>query len=151
VICRFPQSAEELFFLYPKASFPLTPEQLQQAIDQRFDSTVVLWNDRLAGFANFYVRVPGEKCAIGNVIVDPQLRGKGVGRYLIETMTAIAFGKHRVREVYLSCFHQNVAGMLLYASLGFQPFAIQERQDRQGHRVALIEMKLTGQGGASQE
>ncbi len=42
-LCQFPQSAEELFFLFPKATYPLTPEQLQDAIDQRFDSTVVLW------------------------------------------------------------------------------------------------------------
>ena len=27
-ICAFPQSAEELYFLFPKATFPLTPAQL---------------------------------------------------------------------------------------------------------------------------
>ena len=145
VICQFPQSAEELFFLYPKAGFPLTPDQLQQAIDQRFDSTVVLWDGKPAGFANFYICKPGEECHIGNVIVNPRVRGKGVGRYLIETMIGIAFEKYTVREVHISCFHNNIAGLLLYTQLGFQPFAIEERQDHHGQRAALIKMMMVKQ------
>ena len=145
IICQFPQSAEELFFLFPKATYPLTPEHLQGAIDQRFDSTVVLWEGRPVGFANFYICKPGEECHIGNVIVDPQMRGKGVGRYLIQTMIDIAFGKHAVQEVHISCFHRNGAGLLLYAKMGFKPFAIEERQDHLNQRIALIKLRMCKQ------
>ena len=31
-ICQFPQHAEELFYLYPNASYPLTCDQLATAI-----------------------------------------------------------------------------------------------------------------------
>ena len=55
LICQFPQSEHELFFMFPKASYPLTIDQLKEAIAQRFDSTVVLLDDRVAGFANFYM------------------------------------------------------------------------------------------------
>jgi ribosomal protein S18 acetylase RimI-like enzyme len=144
-LCQFPQSAEELFFLFPKATYPLTPEQLQDAIDQRFDSTVVLWEGLPAGFANFYICKPGEECHIGNVIVDPQVRGVGIGKYLIQTMIDTAFKKHKVREVHISCFHRNVAGLLLYAKLGFKAFAIEERTDYEGQRVALIKLKMCTQ------
>jgi hypothetical protein len=41
--------------MFPKASYPLTIDQLKEAIAQRFDSTVVLLDDRVAGFANFYM------------------------------------------------------------------------------------------------
>ncbi|VVP19672.1 hypothetical protein PS900_03788 [Pseudomonas fluorescens] len=41
MICGFPQNAQELFFMFPKAHFPLTETQLITAISQRFDSTVV--------------------------------------------------------------------------------------------------------------
>ena len=146
IICQFPQSAEELFFLYPKATYPLTPEQLQGAINQRFDSTVVLWGGRPVGFANFYICKPGEECHIGNVIIDPQVRGKGVGQYLVNTMIEMAFQKYQVKEVHLSCFTRNLTGLLLYTRLGFTPFAIEERRDYLGQRTASIKFRLAKPG-----
>jgi RimJ/RimL family protein N-acetyltransferase len=70
-------------------------------------------------------------------------RGQGAGRYLVETMIQMAFTRHNVKEVQISCFNQNVAGLLLYQKLGFRPFAIEERTDKQGARAALIHLKLT--------
>jgi GNAT superfamily N-acetyltransferase len=141
-ICAFPQSAEELYFLFPKAVHPLTPEQLGRAIEQRFDSTVVLVHDQVCGFANFYVREVSGTCAIGNVVVAREVRAKGVGKYLIETMIRKALIPYRAEEVRISCFNGNVAGLLLYAKLGFVPFAVEPRRDHQGSRVALIHMRL---------
>ena len=86
VICGFPQSEDELFFLFPKAVFPLTPLQLQDVIEQRSDSTVVELSGEIVAFANFYLWESGGRCSIGNVIVSPAARGRGVGRYLIEQM-----------------------------------------------------------------
>jgi ribosomal protein S18 acetylase RimI-like enzyme len=142
IICRFPQSAEELFYMFPKAENPLTFDQLKQAIDSRSDSTVVLLEDRVVGFANFYRCEPGVRCDIGNVIVAPDARGQGIGKYLIESMVQIAFTRHTAREVHLSCFNANTTGLLFYRKLGFVPFDIEERADRQGRQVALIHMKL---------
>lgn len=142
IICGFPQSEEELFFLFPKATYPLTPSQLREAILQRADSTVVEHSGEIAGFANFYRWETGGCCSIGNVIVSPVDRGRGVGRYLIERMIDLAFSKHQAAKVTVSCFNQNIAGLLLYPKLGFQPYAIEERQDKKGNRVALIHMLL---------
>jgi ribosomal protein S18 acetylase RimI-like enzyme len=142
-ICQFPRSELELFFMFPKATYPLTVNQLKDAIAQRTDSTVVLMDGRVVGFANFYVCEPGEKCAIGNVIVAPDARGQGVGQYLIETMVQIALTQYQAKEVRISCFNQNVSGLLLYQKLGFRPFEIESRIDKQGNRVASIHMKLS--------
>lgn len=142
VICSFPRSEDELFFLFPKAAFPLTPSQLQDAIAQRSDSTVVELGGEVVAFANFYRWEAGGRCSIGNVIVSPVARGRGVGHYLIEKMIGIAFSKHQAAEVTVSCFNQNVTGLLLYPKLGFQPYAIEKRQDKKGNRVALIHMRL---------
>lgn len=120
VICGFPQSEDELFFLFPKAAFPLTPSQLQDAIALRSDSTVAELDGEVAAFANFYRWEAGGCCSIGNVIVSPVARGRGVGRYLIEQMIGFAFSKHQAAEVTVSCFNQNVAGLLLYPKLGFE-------------------------------
>jgi RimJ/RimL family protein N-acetyltransferase len=142
IICGFPQSENELFFMFPKAAFPLVPPQLQDAMAQRSDSTVVELNGEVVAFANFYRWEAGGCCAIGNVIVSPPARGAGVGRYLIEQMIDLAFSKHRAAEVTVSCFNQNVAGLLLYPKLGFQPYAVEERIDKKGNRIALIHMRL---------
>ena len=142
LLCSFPQSEDELFFLFPKATFPLAPSQLQDAIAQRSDSTVVELGGEVVAFANFYRWETGGCCSIGNVVISPAARGRGVGRYLIEQMIGLAFSKHQATEVTVSCFNQNVAGLLLYPQLGFQPYAIEERKDKKGIRVALIHMRL---------
>ena len=142
LLCGFPQSEDELFFLFPKAEFPLAAPQLQEAIAQRSDSTVVELGGEVVAFANFYRWETGGCCSIGNVIVSPLARGRGIGRYLIEQMTNLAFSKHLATEVTVSCFNQNVAGLLLYPKLGFQPYAVEERKNKKGNRVALIHMRL---------
>jgi GNAT superfamily N-acetyltransferase len=140
LICSFPQTVEELFFMFPKASFPLTVPQLQDSINQRFDSTVILHQNQVIGFANFYRCEPGIVCTIGNVIVAPHMRGKGAGKYLIETMIHLAKSKHHVSDIQLSCFNTNTTGLVFYTRFGFKPFAFEERIDPFNQYVISIHM-----------
>lgn len=140
VICSFPLNEEELFFLFPKAEYPLTSEQLKGAIAQRSDSTIVEADSTVVGFANFYTWELGGTCSIGNVVISPSARGLGVGRYLIKCMIEIAVSIHHAKEVRVSCFNQNTVALLLYSGLGFKPFSIEERRDKNGNRVALIHL-----------
>jgi hypothetical protein len=54
IIAAFPQSREELFYMYPKARFPLTAEQLEEAAANRFSPTVMTYDGVIAGYANLY-------------------------------------------------------------------------------------------------
>lgn len=141
VICAFAQSADEAFFFFPKCTWPLTPEQLAAAIAQRSDSSVVVEGDEVLAFANFYQWEQGGTCSLGNVLVSPTARGRGVARYLVERMIEVARQRHQAREMKVSCFNHNTAGLLLYPTLGFVPFGIEERQDPAGKRVALVQMR----------
>lgn len=141
VICDFPQGEEELFFMFPKASYPLTPAQLRESVASRTDSTVVERGGEVVGYANLYQCTKGDACFIGNVIVAPNARGGGLGRYLLETMADIARARHQASEVRVSCFNGNAPALLLYARLGFQPFAMEDRKDWKGRRVALIHLR----------
>jgi ribosomal protein S18 acetylase RimI-like enzyme len=98
---------------------------------------------KVVAFANFYRFEPMGSFAIGNVIVAPTSRGQGIGLHLIKQMVSVAFSKHQAREVTVSCFNRNVGGLLLYPKLGFHPYAIEERLDQKGERVALIHMRLS--------
>ena len=140
-VCRLPQTEEELFFMFPRASFPLQPSELESAISQRRNSTVALVDESIAGFANFYQWETMGRCSIGNVIVATEDRRRGVAALLIEHMVEVAFTAHQAQEVSVSCFCTNVAGLLLYPKLGFHPYAIEERQSKIGDRLALIHMR----------
>lgn len=140
-ICLLPESAEELFYFFPKAAFPLSEEEVNRSIAERSDSTVIELNGRVVAFANFY-RWGLERCSIGNVVVASSVRGEGVASYLIKHMTKLAFEKHKAQEVTVSCFNQNIGGLLLYKRLGFRPYDLEERIDNNGKRVVLIHMKV---------
>ncbi len=84
-ICKLPKTREELFYCFPRASFPLSETDLRQCIEMRSDSTVVEVAGRVVAFANFYRWKEG-LCSIGNVVVASEVRGSGVGSYLINHM-----------------------------------------------------------------
>lgn len=141
-ICCFPQGPDELFYMFPRATYPLTPAQLSEAIAQRSCSTVVEGDGVVLGFANFHKAECDGVCALGNVVVAPAARGRGVARYLVQAMIELAREEFAAREIWVSCFNHNTAGLLLYPQLGFAPFAIEERQAPDGSRVALVQMKM---------
>lgn len=140
-VCQLPQSEEELFFMFPKADYPLSVEQLQTVVENRSDSTVILLDNKIVGFANFYEVKDNEYCSIGNVIISFYFRNKGIGKCLIETMESIALKKYNVREIHISCFNTNTKGILLYSKLGYIPYEVEERLDKEGGKVALVKMK----------
>lgn len=142
VVCELPQNADELFYMFPRAVFPLTPSQLRDALESRYDSTVIEMNGDVVGYANFSRCEFRGRCSLGNVIIAPKARSKGVGRYMISCMMDIAFDKHEAKELTASCYNHNVPGLLFYPRMGFRPFAIEERRDKHGARVAVIHLRL---------
>lgn len=140
-ICKLPQNAEELFFMFPKAKYPLTRDQLESAINHRLDSTAILYNEEIAGFANFYEKEENSYCSIGNVIITPKFRNKGIGTFLVQIMEKIAFEKYNITEMHISCFNTNTKGILLYSKLGYIPYDIEIRVNSQGESLALIKFK----------
>ncbi len=140
-ICTFPQNAEELFFMFPKAEYPLTSDQLAAAVENRFDSTVILRGEEIVGFANFYEVKENQHCSVGNVIVNTKFRNQGIGEYLINTMERIGTEKYRVSEFHLSYFNTNTKGILLYSKLGYKPYEIERWLSKENESIALIKMK----------
>ncbi len=143
-ICELPQNADELFYMFPRATYPLTASQLSEALETRHDSTVIEMDGEVVGFANFSQCKFRGRCSLGNVIIAPKARSKGVGRYMITSMMGIAFDKHEATELIASCYNHNVPGLLFYPRMGFRPYAIEEKRDKQGARVALIHLRLSG-------
>ncbi len=142
LICRFPRDQYELFYLFPRAIWPLDEAQLRRAISERTESTVATLDGRTVAFANFYQWQHNGVCSIGNVMVAPDVRRRGVGDYIVRTMADLAFERYAAESVQISCFNRNAAGLLLYTKIGFHPFAVEEKCDPRGNRVALIHLRM---------
>lgn len=144
-ICRLVADPDELFFVYPRGRFPLTAEQLQELARTRQELTVAVDGLDVVGFANLYDYETGHKAFIGNVVVHRAWRGRGLGRRLVTHMLDLALGKHDLAATHISVFGHNTPAMLLYTHLGFAPYALEERRDPSGRRVALVHMRLDRQ------
>lgn len=140
-VVGFPQNADELFFCYPKAIWPLDVGQLAAAIAERRDSVVVELDGRIAGFANFYQWQHGEFCALGNLMVAPWARSRGVAQYLVSVMERIAREHYKVPLMKVSCFNANAGGLLLYSRMDYRTVGIVERRAPDGSRVALVQLE----------
>ena len=140
-ICKLIRNREELLWVYPAGKYPLTVPQLEVLAEKRIELTVAVESDRVVGFADFYDYQPGMTVFIGNVIVDRKCRGRGLGKALIANMLEKAFDVYKLPEVRISVFSDNARALLLYARLGFVPYAMDERLKSDGKRVALIHLR----------
>jgi len=141
-IIRLMPTREELFYVYPKGRHPLTVDQLRFLAEDRKEMTVAVENAEVIGFANLYNVRPYQSAFIGNVVVSHRLRGQGIGRRLVSHMMRKAFDRYAVEQVRISVFNDNTSALLLYASMQFQPYAVEEGVGPAGNRLGLIHMKL---------
>jgi len=141
-ICQLVTCAEELYKIYPSGRYPLTGRQLAQIASQRTALTVGSINERIIGFANLYRYHPNYSAFIGNVIIDQQYRGQGLGRQLIQHMIDTGFDEHQLQHLNISVFCDNTPALLLYHDLGFIPYAIEQRTDKRNTKMALLHLRL---------
>ncbi|BBD09896.1 GNAT family N-acetyltransferase [Desulfovibrio ferrophilus] len=140
-LCSFPRTAEELFFMFPKANWPVTPGQLGEAAAQRREPTVFLCDETIAGYANILAWEHGNFCEAGNVVVAPAMRRRGLASHMMQTMEVKARDNYAARRLKVSCFSMNVGGLLLYSRLGFLPTGIAPRNGPNGAPHALIHLE----------
>ncbi len=139
-VCRLPQTEEELFFMFPKADFPLTTEQLAENLKIRYSPTVFLDGIEIIGFANYYHVKENESAWIGNLIVRSSYRGKGTGSFIVEIMENQSIEIYGTTEMRLSCFSDNIPALGMYHKLGYIPFGMEEWNCKYSRRF-IIHMK----------
>lgn len=140
-ICLFPQNEEELFYMFPRASYPLRADDLRACASERIEPTVFLSDGNLAGYANIIKVEQGSSGSIGNIIVAPSFRGKGLGRYILDVMIQKLKDQFSIKEARLACYSINVSGLTLYHKYGFIPYSFDLRSDYKGENTVLIHLK----------
>jgi N-acetylglutamate synthase-like GNAT family acetyltransferase len=142
IISSFPQNEEELFYMFPKAAYPLTPSQVEEGVKNRLKPTVILHQQEVVAYANLYEHEE-DFCWLGNVIVSPHYRGKDVSKYLIDVMVGIAKEEIKVKKLKLVCHNTNTRGVLFYTKQGFKPFDITRIEKPSGEMIAGVRMEKT--------
>ncbi|MBT9317665.1 GNAT family N-acetyltransferase [Leptothoe spongobia] len=133
-------SPQELYLVYPNGHYPWDVEQLKTIATQRHELTVGIIDHKVVAFANFYDLTPQQSAHIGNVIVEKNYRGQGFGKALIQHMVHTCQNKYQAIP-HISVFNANTRALILYAELGFEPYAVEPMLDLNNGKVALIHMK----------
>jgi len=142
IICTFPSSAEELFFVFPEAAYPLTSRQLLSGAPAHHDPTTGILGGRIAGFVDFAAVREKKFCTLGHLVVHPECRRQGVAAYLVKIMVQTAIEKYAVRFVQASCFSHNKAAYALFHKVGFRPADMGQRLGPDAEPLLLIHMHL---------
>jgi len=141
IISKFPQDKRELFYMFPKGTFPLSANQLKDVAQARTNPTVITKNEEVVGYCNLY-DVSSHDCWLGNVIIKPQHRGNGIGKYLVETMIEYAKAELEINYFRLVCHNVNTRALLFYSALGFKPFDSKVLLDPDGNQIVGIKMEI---------
>ena len=122
-------SAEELYLISPKSTFPWTADQVATIAQSRLYNTVAIDENTqtIIGYANIY-NLTDDTAFIGNVIVHQAYRSQQVGQQLMQYMMSIC-QKHNVTP-QVSVFNHNTGALRFYHQLGFKPFAMEKREFR---------------------
>jgi len=144
-VASFFTHERELHYAFPRATFPPDAEQLRTIISQRSEGTVLLESGTAAGFADLYDIIEGERCYIGNMVIGPGHRRKGLAKMLLREMIQKALQLHGVKTVSIICWCENTEALLLYHACGFRPTELIVREfDGKEVPVLLLEKTLHG-------
>lgn len=80
---------------------------------------------------------------LGNVLVDPDRRGTGIGRRAVETFLDLAFGSAGLDRVELRVFTDNGAAIRSYEACGFRREGVERGAVlREGRRRDVLRMAI---------
>ncbi|HHA2973244.1 TPA: GNAT family N-acetyltransferase [Stenotrophomonas maltophilia] len=105
----------------PGVPFPLPPEGFAQVLELGSRPGWALLDElgRCLGFGQYWITDAGT-AHLGRIIVSPLARGRGLGRLLMQAMSAQAMREDGIERLTLRVYRDNTAALALYRDLGFQ-------------------------------
>ncbi len=106
----------------PGVPFPLPPPRFAQALELEARPGWVLLGERddCLGFGQYWL-TDASTAHLGRILVSPLMRGRGLGRSLMQALSAEALRSPGVRRLTLRVYCDNAPALALYRDLGFQP------------------------------
>lgn len=118
-----PDACACLHWAGPKLQFPFAPAQLPGLLAMPGASSQVMSRDsaealETLGFGQFWMREAGA-VHLGRIIVNPGVRGQGLGKTLCELLIAQARRATGADTFTLRVYRDNLAAHAIYMGLGF--------------------------------
>lgn len=127
-----PDAAAARRWAGPLLSFPFAAADLPAAlaIPGCETSSLCLVNDDQAplGFGQYWV-FQVDAVHLGRIIVDPNARGRGLGRRLCQQLIEAAIEATRAKAVTLRAYRDNATAVALYESMGFSEVAAESTDE----------------------
>lgn len=106
------------FLKYVNAEFSDYREMNAHVVDDESNNFVIaIENDKVVGYILYKIRE--EYIAISDFYVNPKIRGKGVGRKLLDYIT---HKKFKNRKIKLRCMTDNKLALNFYLKYGFKGY-----------------------------
>jgi len=121
-IADWPDSAEATQrWAGPGVPFPLPPERFAQVLELEVRPGWALLDEQgqCLGFGQYWM-TDADTAHLGRIIVSPLARGRGLGRLLMQALSAQAMHGAGVQRLTLRVYRDNTAAVALYRDLGFQ-------------------------------
>ena len=120
-IAGWPESAEaSQRWAGPGVPFPLPPDRFAHALDLAARPGWVLLDEQgqCLGFGQYWMTA-ADTAHLGRIIVSPHVRGHGLGRALMQALSAQAMREDGIQRLTLRVYRDNTAAVALYRDLGF--------------------------------
>lgn len=146
---------EETFYKWSAGimgEYPLTVQKLEEATNGRIDNDryfpfVAVDDGRVVGF--FTLRHPegvNDQLRFGFVIVDPEIRGKGYGKKMLQLGLKFAFEVYGVTKGSLGVFENNMNAYHCYHAVGFRETGEVEWYEMGDGKWKCIVMEIFNRG-----
>ncbi len=105
----------------PGVPFPLPPERFAQVLELEVRPGWALLDEQgvCVGFGQYWMTAT-DTAHLGRIIVSPHVRGRGLGRALMQALCTQAQHEDGVQHLTLRVYRDNAAAAALYRDLGFQ-------------------------------
>ncbi|HCG54792.1 GNAT family N-acetyltransferase [Brevibacterium sp.] len=107
-----------LLFAGPGLTYPMAAKDLLATTAQGWNVMALRVDNVPRGIA-CYTRRSTDTVHLGRILVDPQARGLGLGRSLVEHLVKHVTALSDVRRVTLNVYEHNNPAVNLYSALGF--------------------------------
>ena len=104
------------------SSHPITEDDLNsyysaKSKEEKFHPMSFWDNEELVGHA--VMSLDGDVARMGFIIIDPKLRGAGMGRKIVSLALDFAFSHNEIEKASLYVYDKNVSAYNCYVKLGF--------------------------------
>lgn len=117
-------------------SDPWSENAFRSSLNENTDFFVLEVGERIGGFAVFD-RTLGTEAEIHVIAVDPELRGKGYAKLLMDSIVASA-AKNGVERIMLEVRASNEVAISLYAKYGFEKVGLRPGYYRNPVESAIL-------------